>query len=195
MPLRDNTPARWLAILCLACLPTAALISSVSVASSADDLTVKTDPHGGVRATAQILFSAKPEILQSILTDYARWPDLFEVQMKVASLNIDHGVATTDLRIEHMLLPGERRLVCESKALPSGGLITDLKAGDFKQYHRVWKLNPVGDGNQTQGEFELIVEIESMVPDWLVAMTMRRELEAHFRILKDKALMQTREGR
>lgn len=70
--------------------------------------------------------------------------------------------------------------------------MTDLKAGDFKRYHRVWKLSPVGDGSETKAEFELIVEIDSIVPDWLVALAMRRELEAHFRIVKDKALARTR---
>lgn len=158
-----------------------------------DSLTVKTDPGGGVRATAQVFFSANPEIIQAILTDYAHWPELFEVRMKVASFTLEQGVATTDLRIEHALLPGERRLISESRALPTGGLMTDLKAGDFKRYHRVWKLSPVGDGSQTRAEFELIVEIDSMVPDWLVAIAMRQELEAHFRIVKEKALARVKQ--
>ena len=171
------------------------LLSFAASPPEADSLTVTTDPGGGVRATAQVFFSAKPEIIQTILTDYAHWPELFEVRMKVASLTMEHGVAMTDLRIEHALLPGERRLVSESRTLPSGGLMTDLKAGDFKRYHRVWKLNPVGDGSQTKAEFDLVVEIDSMVPDWLVAMAMRQELEAHFRIVKEKALARAKEGK
>jgi hypothetical protein len=181
---------------CLLCSPSAAILwtGQAYAANSLppDVVTVNIDPGGGIRATAQVFFTAKPEIIQTILTDYAHWPELFEVRMKVASLTIEHGIATTDLRIEHALLPGERRLVSESRTLPSGGLMTDLKAGDFKRYHRVWKLSPVGDGSETKGEFELIVEIDSIVPDWLVALATRRELEAHFRIVKDKALARTR---
>ena len=157
-----------------------------------DHLEVRPDPAGGVRATARISFPAKPEIIQAILTDYARWPELFEVRMRLANLQIKDGVATTDLRIDHALLPGERRLVSESRALPSGGLITDLIGGDFKRYHRVWKLMAVGGGAQTRADFELVTEIDSMVPDWLVALAMRRELEAHFRIVKEKALVRAR---
>lgn len=157
-------------------------------AADADGLEVKTESGGGIRATAHPLFPAKPEVIQALLTDYSHWPDLFEVRMRVAELSIRDGVATIDLRIEHALMPGEHRLVTESRTLPNGGLVTDLKGGDFKRYHRVWKLEPAGAGNQTRADFELVVEIESMVPDWLVAVAMRQELEVHFRIVKQKAL-------
>jgi len=163
--------------------------------SETDRLTVNVESGGGIRAIAQVFFPAKPEIIQAILSDYGHWPELFDVRMKVASLAIEHGVATTDLRIEHALLPGERRLVSESRTLPGGGLMTDLKAGDFKRYHRVWKLGPGGDGSGTKAEFELVVEIDSLVPDWLIAVAMRRELEAHFRIVREKALARTNEGK
>jgi len=108
--------------------------------------------------------------------------------MRVAELNIRDGVATIDLRIDHPVMPGERRLVTESRVLPNGGLVTDLKGGDFKRYHRVWKLQPAGEGNHTRADFELIVELDSLAPDWLVAMVTRQELETHFRIVKQKAL-------
>ena len=161
-------------------------------AADTDGLAVKTEPGGGIRATAHPLFPARPEVIQALLADYTHWPDLFEVQMRVAELNIHDGVATVDLRIEHPLMPGEHRLVTESRSLPNGGLVTDLKGGDFKRYHRVWMLEPAGAGNQTRAAFELVVEIESMVPDWLVAIAMRQELEAHFRIVKQKALEQSK---
>ena len=90
--------------------------------------------------------------------------------MRVADLQIHDGIATVDLRIEHPLMPGERRLITESKILPNGGLVTDLTGGDFKRYRRIWKLQPVGEGDQTRADFELMVEIKSMVPDWLVAI-------------------------
>lgn len=160
--------------------------------ADADGLEVKTEPGGGIRATAHPLFPAKVEVIQALLADYSHWPDLFEVRMRVAELNIRDGVATIDLRIDHPLMPGERRLVTESRTLSNGGLVTDLTGGDFKRYHRVWKLQPVGEGNQTRADFELLVEIASMVPDWLVAIAMRQELEAHFRIVKQKALEQSK---
>ncbi len=157
-----------------------------------DGLEVTVEPGGGIRATAHPLFPAKPEVIQALLADYSHWPDLFEVRMRVAELNILNGVATIDLRIEHPLMPGEHRLVTESRRLPNGGLVTDLKGGDFKRYHRVWMFEPAGAGNQTRAAFELVIEIESMVPDWLVAIAMRQELEAHFRIVKQKALEQSK---
>lgn len=159
-----------------------------------DVLEVKNEPGGGVRATARVLFPAKAEVIQGLLTDYPRWPELFDVRMRLAELTIHEGIATVDLRIEHALLPGERRLVTESRTLPGGGLVTDLKDGDFKRYHRVWKLRPAGDGNQTSAEFELIFEIKTLVPDWVVALAARQELETHFRIVKQKALEQSRQS-
>jgi hypothetical protein len=169
-------------------LSSAALGIPWALAADADQLEVMAQPGGGVRATAQVIFPAKPSVIQGLLSDYAHWPDLFEVRIRVAELNVQEGVATVDLRIDHPVMPGERKLVTESRTLPSGGLVTDLKSGDFKRYHRVWKLQPVGEGNQTRADFELVVEPVSMAPDWLIAMVTRQELEAHFRIVKQKAL-------
>ena len=151
-------------------------------------LVVKADPAGGVRATATLLFPGSPSLLQSILTDYRNWPQLFETRMRLANLEDHAGRVITDLYISHALLPGEQRLLCESQTVPGGGLVTDLKGGDFKRYHRVWRLQPAADGSQTRAEFELLVEVEAMVPDWLVAVAMERELNAHFRIVREKAL-------
>ena len=164
----------------------------VLAVSDADSLDVKVESGGGVRATARVLFPAKPEVIQSLLADYSRWPELFEVHMRVADLNIHEGVATIDLRIRHALMPGEHRLVTDSRMLPDGGLVTDLKGGDFKRYHRVWKLRPAGEGNQTSADFDLTVELDSLTPDWMIAVVMRQELEAHFRIVKQKAQERSR---
>jgi hypothetical protein len=79
--------------------------------------------------------------------------------------------------------------------LAGGGIVTDLVAGDFKRYHRVWKFTTSSDGARTVADFELIVAIDSIVPDWLVALAMRRELESHFRIVKEKALERSKQGR
>lgn len=106
----------------------------------------------------------------------------------MADLKIKDGVALADVRIEHALLPGERRLVTRSKALSDHEMVTELVGGDFRKYRRVWKLTPIDSGVRTRADFDLVVEVESVVPDWLVALAMRRELEAHFRIVKEKAL-------
>jgi hypothetical protein len=158
-------------------------------------LDVQVERAGGVRAKATVIFPVEPAIIHSLLTDYAHWPDLFEVRMRVAELREQGGTAFTDIRIDHSLLPGERRLLCESRALPGGGLLTELKGGDFKQYRRVWKLSAMEGGKGTNAEFELLVEIDSIVPDWIIAIAMREELESHFRIVKEKALLRARRER
>ena len=158
-----------------------------------DRLEVHADPAGGVRATASLLFPASISVIQGILTDYAHWPELFEGRMRVADLKVQNGVATTDLRIEHALLPRERRLVTESRLLPNGELVADLKGGDFKRYHRRWKLTSVDGGAQTRADFELVFEIDSLAPDWLVSIKTRQDLESHFRLVKEKALVRAQQ--
>lgn len=153
-------------------------------------LDVRTEPTGGVRATATIVFPVEPAIIHRLLTDYAHWPELFEVRMRMAEIRVDDGKAFTDIRIDHAMLPGERRLLSETRTLPTGGLLTELKGGDFKQYRRFWKLAPVDGGIHTKAEFELLVEVDSNMPDWMIAMAMRRDLESHFRIIKEKGLAQ-----
>jgi ribosome-associated toxin RatA of RatAB toxin-antitoxin module len=165
-----------------------------SRAAETDVLDVRTEPTGGVKATATLFLPAPVSVVQAILTDYSHWPELFEVQMRVVDVTIQNGVATTDIRIEHMLLPGERRLVTESRLLPNGELVADLKSGDFKRYHRRWKLTAVDGGAQTRADFELVVEIESVLPDRLIALATRRDLESHFRILKEKALARAQQS-
>jgi ribosome-associated toxin RatA of RatAB toxin-antitoxin module len=172
----------------LFCAVSVACWTSVFGADPAQEsLDVKTDPAGGVVATARVVFPASPEIIHALLTDFARWPELFEVRMRVVDLQFRQDVVITDLRINHALLPGERRLVTESRTTADHGIVTDLVGGDFKRYHRVWKLSPAKEGRETSADFELRVAIDSIVPDWLVAMATRRELEAHFRIVKEKA--------
>jgi hypothetical protein len=174
-----------------AAIATAGEVGSVQLLRA---LVVQPDPAGGVRATATLLFPGGPTVLQSILSDYRKWPELFETQMRLAHLEERDGLVLTDLYISHALLPGEHRLLCASHTLPGGGLVTDLKGGDFKRYHRMWKLQPAGDGNQTRAEFELLVEVNTIVPDWLVAVAMERELNAHFRIVRQKALDRLHSG-
>ncbi len=151
-------------------------------------LDVRTEPTGGVRSTATILFPVEPAIIERLLTDYAHWPELFDVRMRMAEIREQDGKVFTDIRIDHVLLPGERRLLSETRTLPTGELLTELKGGDFKQYRRFWKLIPVDGGAHTRAEFELVVEVDMMVPDWIVVVAMRRDLESHFRIMREKAL-------
>lgn len=158
-------------------------------------LNVRVEAAGGVHATATVLFPVEPAIIQRLLTDYVHWPDLFDVRMRMAGIREEDGRTVTDVRIDHVLLPGERRLLCESRALPGGGLITELKGGDFKRYRRVWTLKAAEGGTRTQAEFDLLVEVETIVPDWLVAIAMRRDLEAHFRIVTEKALASVTSGK
>lgn len=190
-----RTGAAWtlLALIAFELLLSVAVIgAAVSGGAETERLEVAVEPQGGVRATAQVLFPATSAVIQSLLTDYQHWPELFEVRMKVVQVLVRDGVATVDLRIEHPLMPGERKLVTESTILPNGGLVTDLTGGDFKRYHRVWKLQSIGEGTQTRADFELVVEPHTFVPDRIIAIVMRQELETHFRIVKQKALEQAK---
>jgi hypothetical protein len=153
-------------------------------------LDVRTESTGGVRATATIFFPVERAIIQGLLTDYTHWPELFDARMRMAEIREYDGKVFTDIRIDHALLSGERRLLSETRILPTGGLLTELKGGDFKQYRRFWKLIPIDGGAHTKAEFELVVEIDTIVPDWMVATAMKRDLESHFRIMKEKALAQ-----
>lgn len=189
MPSPDNQAGTSRLLRCILpfILTGAFFLPNAAAAPDADVLDVKLEPGGGIHVTARVTFPAKPSIIQSMLSDYAHWPELFEVRMRMANIAVRDGVARVDVRIEHALLPGERRLVTESRMLPEGGLVTELVEGDFKRYHRVWKLTPVNDGTNTRADFELIVAIDSIVPDWLVALSTRRELEAHFKIVKERS--------
>jgi len=180
-----------------AAMPTsvwAVLLSAVSIAvpvwaaGDAPTLDVRVVPAGGVRARATILFAVPPTAVEQVLTDYRRWPELFDVRMTVASVTEEEGSAIVALRIDHSLLPGERRLVCASRSMPGGELVTELRTGDFKQYRRVWRLIPADGGRRTKAQFELMVQVDTIVPDWMVAFALRQELETHFRLVSEKAL-------
>ena len=153
-------------------------------------LDVRPEPTGGVRATATILFPVEPAIIHRLLTDYAHWPELSDVGMRMAEVREQDGKVFTDIRINHLLLPGERSLLVETRILPTGGLLTELKGGDFKQYRRLWKLTPIDAGAHTKADLELLVEINLPMPDWMLAVTMRQDLESHFRLVREKALAQ-----
>ncbi len=164
-----------------------------SVAAAAEPpvtLQVRPDPSGGVRATATLLIPAPPQVMQQVLTDYEKWPDLFSTPMSVTRLERHEGGAVTDLFIKHSFLPGGRRLLCDNRELPGGGLVSTLVAGDFKQYVRTWTVALDGSRGGTRASFDLLVEVETWAPDWLIAFELRRQLERHFRILRERVLAQ-----
>jgi len=55
-------------------------------------------------------------------------------------------------------------------------------------------LTSVNGGAQTRADFELVFEIDSVAPDWLVSIATRRDLESHFRLVREKALAQAQQA-
>jgi ribosome-associated toxin RatA of RatAB toxin-antitoxin module len=168
--------------------------SAAWAAEPASTLEVRSEPSGGVRATATLLLPVPPQVVQQVLSDYERWPDLFGVTMRLARLERHAAGAVTDLYIKHPFLPSERRLLCENRELPGGGLVTTLIAGDFHRYARTWQVTAGGDQGTTRAALDLLVEVDTWAPDWLVALELRRQLLTHFRILREKVLAKA-EGR
>ena len=153
-------------------------------------LEIHDDPAGGKKATATVRIQAPPEAVRAVLSDYERWPDLFDGRFRMAKLERLDGRVVTDLLIKRSPLPGEMRLLCETRELPGGEIITSLIEGNFKRYRRQWQFTPETHGGavHTRAEMELVVEMDSWVPDWLFAAMLRRDLESHFRILRERAL-------
>jgi ribosome-associated toxin RatA of RatAB toxin-antitoxin module len=150
---------------------------------------VRPEPSGGLRATATVRLPVSPSMVQQVLTDYERWPSLFSVSMRVASVERRADRVLVDLYITHpFLFFLENRLYSESRELPQGGLVTSLVDGDFKQYRRVWKLTPDGNPPGTRAEFDLLVEADTWAPDWLVAYELRHQLKKHFSLLQRTVL-------
>jgi hypothetical protein len=160
----------------------------------ADRIETTSEPGGGIRATATLHLTQPPSAIQQVLTDYENWPNLFGTPTRLAGVERRPDRVVTDVYIQHPILPGERRLLCETRLLPEGGLVTTLIEGDFTRYVRTWRLSEAGAGTGTgdsQGgtiaQFELLVEIKTLAPDWLVGIELKRQLEKHFRILRETA--------
>ena len=164
----------------------AAVQAAWAVTDRPSDLDVLADPSGGVRASATLRLPAPPSVVHQILTDYAKWPELFGVPLRLAHVERQGDRVVTDLYLSHPLLFGERRLLCENRELPGGGLTTTFVAGDFKRYSRTWRLAQDGNEGLTRAEFELLVDVDTWAPDWLMAVELRRQLEKHFRILRER---------
>jgi ribosome-associated toxin RatA of RatAB toxin-antitoxin module len=156
----------------------------------ATELEIHDDPAGGKKATATVRIQAPPEAVRAVLSDYERWPDLFDGRFRIAKLERLDGRVVTDLLIDRSPLPGEMRLVCETRELPNGEIVTSLIEGNFTRYLRRWRFVPEihGGAVHTRAEMELLVAMDSWVPDWLFAAMLRRDLETHFKILRERAL-------
>lgn len=180
------SPVAVLAVCC-------ALLAPIGVRAAdapATVLEIHDDPAGGKNAVATLRIAAPPDAVRAVLSDYERWPDLFGGRFRLAKLERLDGRVVTDLLIDRSPLPGKIRLVCETRELPTGEIVTSLIEGDFKRYLRRWRFVPEMNSGvlHTRAEMELLVDMDSWVPDWLFATMLRRDLETHFKILRERAL-------
>jgi ribosome-associated toxin RatA of RatAB toxin-antitoxin module len=156
-------------------------------------LDIHDDPAGGKRAVATVHIEAPPEAVRAVLNDFARWPELFGGRFQLVKLERQPDRVVTDLRIRSTPLPGTLQLVCETRNLPNGDIVTSLIEGDFRRYRRRWRLIPEANGPavHTRAEMELSVDPATWVPGWLFAAMLRRDLMAHFASLRERAVAQT----
>jgi ribosome-associated toxin RatA of RatAB toxin-antitoxin module len=171
------------------------LASAVGLQAQAGDvpatvLEISDDPAGGKKAVATLRIAVPPDAVRAVLSDYERWPDLFDGRFRIAKLERLEGRVVTDLLIDRSPLPGTLRLLCETRELPNGEIVTSLIEGNFTRYLRRWQFMPEMHGGavHTRAEMELLVAMDSWVPDWLFAAMLRRDLETHFKILRARAL-------
>jgi polyketide cyclase/dehydrase/lipid transport protein len=172
------------------CLAGAVGLQAQAADAPATELEIHDDPAGGKKAVATLRIAVPPDAVRAVLSDYERWPDLFDGRFRIAKLERLEGRVVTDLLIDRSPLPGKLRLLCETKELPNGEIVTSLLEGNFTRYLRRWRFVPeMRDGAvHTRAEMELLVAMDSWVPDWLFAAMLRRDLETHFRILRARAL-------
>ncbi len=131
--------------------------------------------------------AAPQAVVQAILTNYPAWPELFTTPLEVLRIEQTGDRVLTELQINHGFLFGKRRLILENRPLPDGGVVSTLVGGDFRQYVRTWRLGP-GQGNRgTEAELDLLIEIETWAPDWILVRIVRSELEGHFELLRQAA--------
>jgi len=156
-------------------------------------LEVHAEAKVGFVVTATVHLAASPAIVQEILTDYEHWPDLFSTTVRMARIERFPDRTVTNIYIKHGFLTMERRLLCENRELPGGGLTTTMLEGDFRHYSRTWHLSSDGSTNSTRGEFRLEVDVDTFAPNWLVATMLKKELESHFEILKTRTEQRTRQ--
>ena len=81
-------------------------------------------------------------MIRRFLTDYAHWPELFEGRMRMAEIREQDGKAFTDIRIDHALLPGERRLLSETRTLPTGEYSDGIEGGRLQAVSPALETQP-----------------------------------------------------
>lgn len=172
-----------------------ALLTGTAVCAADAPVTVleiRDDPAGGKRALATLRIAAPPDAVRAVLRDYERWPDLFDGRFRMAKLERLDGRVVTDLLINRSPLPGEMRLLCETRELPGGDIVTSLIEGDFRRYRRQWRFAAEMNGTEvhTRAEMELSVDPDTWTPGWLFAAILRSDLETHFKILRERAVAQ-----
>lgn len=153
-------------------------------------LEIHDDPAGGKKAVATLRIEAPPDAVRAVLNDFERWPELFDGRFQLVRLDRQAGQVVTDLRIKRSPLPGTMRLLCETRDLPNGEIVTRLIEGDFRRYLRRWRLAPEASGAavHTRAEMELSVDPDIWTPGWLFAAVLRSDLEAHFKALRRRAI-------
>ncbi len=159
------------------------VLAAEAIYAPGSKLETNTDPDGGVRAHAVLLLPANLPFVQRVLTDFARWPELFETKMRMAKVDRRDDHVITELFIAHPILPSESRLLSDNRLHPDGTLTTTLLEGDFKRYARTWRLTEAS-ASETRAEFDLLMEAKTLVPDWVVAIVLKKELETHFKLLR-----------
>ena len=164
------------AVVCLTCAPRA----DAETFSSAWSLDIHLSADGLARVSARLELPGPPEIARVVLTDYEHWPELFPPGLRIVGIRREAQGVMTDVRASRHLLPGELRLVTETRETLPGVLETTLVDGDFHRYTRVWRLAPARDGRGTLAVLEMELHPRGWVPQWLFTIFLRRDLEAHF---------------
>ena len=153
-------------------------------------LDIQDHPAGGKIAVATLRIPAPPDAVRAVLNDFEHWPELFDGRFQLVKLDRQIGRVVTDLHIKRAPLPGYLRMVCETRDLPNGEIVTSLIEGDFRRYLRRWRLVPEVNGAavHTRAEMELSVSPDTWTPGWLFAKILRSDLETHFAILRERAV-------
>jgi len=181
--------------LILGILPGAAAMLFIGTLAGAAEgpatvLEIRDDPAGGKKAVAMLRIAAHPEAVRAVLNDFMRWPELFAGRFELVKLDRQEGRVVTHLHIKRAPLPGYLKMVCETRDMPNGEIVTSLIEGDFRRYLRRWRLVAEENGAavHTRAEMELSVDPDTWTPGWLFATVLRSDLEEHFVILRERAI-------
>ena len=147
------------------------------------DLDIQIDENGTATVKALLELPGTPSITHDVLTDYDQWPTLFPAGLRLATIRREPDRVVTDLYVQARVLPGELRLMIETREPRPGQLDAHFLAGDFQRYERTWRLSPAVNGTRTKAELDMLIQLKQWAPHWLVATLLRQDLEEHFRKL------------